>query len=719
MAKYNEQIKSRKESNKKAFKSSFLNLAGMEKNAKQGREDFIVSQLLNYFKIQGVETPSHVKTLEEKIEYLANIGLFVGRKIELNGMWHLDYREPILVFTKDTGTPILLIPRGGSTFYYISYETGKKVIGTMAMSRKLKKEAYVFYRPLPSHKLTLREYFKFFRKSVRLMDFVWVTIFSIVATAVGMLLPYIMKMLTGEVVQNANYEAFRTVAIYLVGAGLGFILIKSSQAFMNARIAIKIEKLMQEATMMRLMSLPPSFFKKYSTGELVARFTSVSALSQLIFNGVFLTFLSTLMSLAYMTQIVQFTPYLVLPVVLILVITTIFNVLVSLIQIKVSRKQMRLSAKENGTSYAIISGIQKIRLAGAEKRAFAKWANDYAKSSRPLYNPPLIIRLSAAISLAIGLIGQIIIYVIASKNSIDVSSFMAFTASFGSLSAAASSASEISNTLARVRPVLDMARPILEAEEEDNRDKKIIETLKGNIKLDHLTFRYDENERNILEDINLEIHEGEYVGVVGKTGCGKSTLVRLLLGFEKPTEGTIYYDKNDISTLNLQSLRSKIGSVTQNGGIFHADIMSNILITAPHLKEEDAWEAATTAGIASDIREMPMKMKTVISEGQGGISGGQKQRIMIARAIVNKPKVLIFDEATSALDNVTQNNIAESINKLNCTRIVIAHRLSTIKHCDRIIYMEDGKIMESGNYEELIAKKGKFFELVERQRLDE
>lgn len=719
MAKYNEQIKSRKKSNQKAFKNSFLNLAGMKNNTKQGREDFIVYQLLDYFKIQGVETPSHVKTLEEKLEYLANIGLFVGRKIELNGMWHLDYREPILVFTKDTGTPILLIPRGGSTFYYISYKTGKKVIGTMAMSRKLKKEAYVFYKPLPSNKLTLREYFKFFRKSVRLMDFVWVTIFSIVATAVGMLLPYIMKMLTGEVVQNANYEAFRTVAIYLVGAGLGYILIKSSQAFMNARIAIKIEKLMQEATMMRLMSLPPSFFKKYSTGELVARFTSVSALTQLIFNGVFLTLLSTLMSLAYMTQIVQFAPSLVLPVVLILVIATIFNVLVSLIQINVSRKQMRLNAKENGTSYAIISGIQKIRLAGAEKRAFAKWANDYAKSSRPLYNPPLIIRLSAAISLAIGLIGQIIIYVIASKNSIDVSSFMAFTASFGSLSAAASSASEISNTLARVRPVLDMVRPILEAEEEDNRDKKIIETLKGNIKLDHLTFRYDENERNILEDINLEIHEGEYVGVVGKTGCGKSTLVRLLLGFEKPTEGSIYYDKNDISILNLQSLRSKIGSVTQNGGIFHADIMSNILITAPHLKEEDAWEAATTAGIASDIREMPMKMKTVISEGQGGISGGQKQRIMIARAIVNKPKVLIFDEATSALDNITQNNIAESINKLNCTRIVIAHRLSTIKHCDRIIYMEDGKIMESGNYEELIAKKGKFFELVERQRLDE
>ena len=165
-------------------------------------------------------------------------------------------------------------------------------------------------------------------------------------------------------------------------------------------------------------------------------------------------------------------------------------------------------------------------------------------------------------------------------------------------------------------------------------------------------------------------------------------------------------------------MRSKIGSVTQNGGVFHADIFSNIIITAPNLSEDDAWAAAEVAGIADDIRNMPMGMRTMISEGQGGISGGQKQRLMIARAIVNKPKILIFDEATSALDNKTQKSISESINHLNCTRIVIAHRLSTIKECDRIIYMEDGQILESGKYDELIKKQGKFAELVERQRLD-
>ena len=195
-------------------------------------------------------------------------------------------------------------------------------------------------------------------------------------------------------------------------------------------------------------------------------------------------------------------------------------------------------------------------------------------------------------------------------------------------------------------------------------------------------------------------------------------MIRLLLGFEKPLSGEITVDGVNIEDIDLTSLRRKIGTVMQNGTLFHADIFSNIIISSPGLKEEDAWEAAEIANIANDIREMPMGMKTVISEGQGGISGGQKQRIMIARAIVHKPKILIFDEATSALDNKTQKSISESINKLNCTRIVIAHRLSTIKNADRIIMLEKGHIIEEGSYQELIDKKGRFAELVERQRLD-
>ena len=205
---------------------------------------------------------------------------------------------------------------------------------------------------------------------------------------------------------------------------------------------------------------------------------------------------------------------------------------------------------------------------------------------------------------------------------------------------------------------------------------------------------------------------------MGRTGCGKSTLVRLLLGFEAPEKGAVLYDQHDLSRIDPRSLRKHIGVVIQNGQLFQGDIFSNIAISAPQLTLEEAWEVAEAAGIAQDIRDMPMGMQTLISEGQGGISGGQKQRLMIARAIAPKPKILIFDEATSALDNKTQKQVSDALDQLNCTRIVIAYRLSTIRNCDRILVMDKGAIIEEGAYDELIEQNGYFAELVARQRLD-
>ena len=246
----------------------------------------------------------------------------------------------------------------------------------------------------------------------------------------------------------------------------------------------------------------------------------------------------------------------------------------------------------------------------------------------------------------------------------------------------------------------------------------MVSRLSGGIELQHVSFRYEEQTPMILDDLSVQIRPGEYVAIVGKTGCGKSTLLRLLLGFETPSRGTVYYDQKDIRALDLKSLRQHIGVVMQNGKLFQGDIYSNIVVSAPHLSVQDAWEAAEIAGMASDIREMPMGMFTMVSEGSGGISGGQKQRLMIARAIAPKPKVLFLDEATSALDNVTQKRVSDALSALKCTRIVIAHRLSTIKQCDRILVLDGGRIVEEGNYEELMGRKGFFAELVERQRVN-
>ncbi len=584
--------------------------------------------------------------------------------------------------------------------------------------KKIKEESYKTSKLDHEGKATIRDYIRFVKDAIPIGTIIVAGILSLVATGVGMLLPYFTQILTGEVVQVKDFNLFVSVSIYVVAAAIGGLLITTIQGFVGSRINIKMDQLVTRKTMARLLNLPASFFKKYNTGELSQRFASTINLASILMNGVVMSLVSAIMSMAYLVQLTQFAPALILPTVIVLIATTGFSILISFIQARVSKVQMVLSSKKSGLTYETINGIQKIRLSGSEKRVFVKWAEVYARAARLLYNPPLIIRLSAAITALISLIGDIVIYFVAVQSGVDVGDYMAFQTSYGVLAAAFASLTQVVSSMASVPPILNMASPILEETPEEEEEKMVLDKVNGNIKLDNVSFSYGENMPNVLDGINLDIHSGDYIAIVGKTGCGKSTLVRLLLGFEKPKNGNIYYDEHNMNDIDLTSLRRNIGTVTQNGTLFHADIFSNIIISAPNLKVDDAWVAAEIANIADDIRDMPMGMKTVISEGQGSISGGQKQRIMIARAIVHKPKILIFDEATSALDNVTQKSIAESIGKLECTRIVIAHRLSTIQNADRIIMLEGGHIIEDGTYDELIKYDGKFAELVERQRID-
>jgi ABC-type bacteriocin/lantibiotic exporter with double-glycine peptidase domain len=294
---------------------------------------------------------------------------------------------------------------------------------------------------------------------------------------------------------------------------------------------------------------------------------------------------------------------------------------------------------------------------------------------------------------------------------------MAFFAAFAAVNSAMLALGEIITAGAAVAPSIEMIKPILEAAPEKSEYRKIINSLSGGIEINGLTFRYNKNASPLLDNISLKIKNGDFIAVVGKTGCGKSTLMRLLLGFEEPETGAIYYDGNDLKTLDLTSVRQNIGVCLQNGRLFSGDIFSNIIITAPHKTLDDAWEAAKMARLDDEIRAMPMGMHTVISEGGGGVSGGQKQRLLIARALVKKPKIIFFDEATAALDNITQKHISDNISSLKCTRVIIAHRLSTIKQASRIIVLDGGKIVEDGDYDTLMGKRGAFYELAERQMI--
>jgi NHLM bacteriocin system ABC transporter ATP-binding protein len=723
---FESQIEERRNADDQLLEESFLKIAGVvlgERTAQKIGDERIVTksaidEILKYYHCKPREIPEEVKTAEEQLDYCLRPYGLMRRSVELTEGWYKDAYGPILAFTKEDGLPAALLPGQIRGYHFTNPKTGKSEPVNGENASLFDTGAICFYLPLPQKSLGIPDLLLYMKRCVSLGDIIVIAAATLAVTVVGLIMPRITRALTGPVLSSGRKDALIGIAVCMICVSLSSQLISSVKNIVQGRLNTKTSLGVQAAMMMRLLSLPAAFFRKYSPGELKSRAGSVGQLCSMLMSMVMSTALTSLTSLLYIGQIFRFAPSLVIPSLVIVLVTVVFSVVSTLMQIRVGRRQMEYAAKESGMSYSLITGVQKIKLSGSEKRVFAKWLDLYAEGAELTYNPPMFIKINGVISTAISLVSNIVLYCLAVQSGIGQSSYFAFTSSYGMLMGAFMSLSGIALSAAQIQPILEMAEPFLKIEPETAENKEIVTHISGSIDLDHVSFRYDESGPYILNDLSLSIRPCEYVAVVGMTGCGKSTLVRLLLGFEKPEKGAVCYDRKSLTKLDLPSLRKKIGTVMQDAGLFQWDIFSNIVITAPELTLADAWEAAEKAGIADDIRAMPMGMNTIVSEGQGGISGGQRQRLMIARAIAPKPKLLIFDEATSALDNRTQKQVSEALDKMGCTRIVIAHRLSTIRHCDRILVLEGGSIVEDGRYDELIEKCGFFAELVERQRLD-
>lgn len=723
---FDEQIRQRKQNDDDVFADSFVNMASavLGSRVTTGLNDgsaaakSAIDEILKYYHVKSREVPDSIKDTNEQLEYLMRPYGIMRRTVKLENGWYRDAVGAMLGVMKESGRVTALIPAGFSGYCYFDPESGKKIKINRKNQRLFDIEAIAFYKPFPLEKIGLGSVAKYIAETLSPADFALIALATLALSLIGMLSPKLNNLLLATVLPSGSLRLLLSLAVFTVSVSFSSLLISATKEMITARINTKMSVSVQAAAMMRIMSLPADFFKEYGSGDLSSRAAHISSLCNMLVSTVLTTGLASVFSLIYISQIFVYAPLLVVPAITVILATVVFSLISSFTQMRIAKKQMELSAKESGMSYALISGIQKIKLAGAEKRAFARWGNLYAQNARLTYNPPMFIKINSVISLAITLIGNIVMYAAAVKSGISVADYYSFSTAYGMVAGAFMSLAGMALTVAQIKPILETVQPFFNAVPEISEGKEVITRLSGGIELTNVSFRYNENMPLILDNMSLKIRPGQYVAIVGKTGCGKSTLMRLLLGFEKPQKGAVYYDGRDIERIDLKSLRRRIGVVMQNGKLFSGDIYSNIVISAPWLTQKDAWEAAEKAGIAEDIRRMPMGMNTIISEGSGGISGGQRQRLMIARAIAPKPKILMFDEATSALDNLTQKKVSESLDSLKCTRIVIAHRLSTIKQCDRILVLEGGQIIEDGTYDELIAKNGSFAELVARQRLD-
>ncbi len=530
----------------------------------------------------------------------------------------------------------------------------------------------------------------------------------------ALVVPLASGVLFNRFIPARDQSGVLQVALAMVAAVLATGAFQITRAVAVARMGARMDESIEAAVWDRLLTLPVTFFRQYSSGDLALRATSISAIRRIVSSVVTTAVLGAAFSVFSFALLFFYDVRLALVAAVLLIAATGLGIAAFVVQVRDRRSAFEVRGRQAGLVFEMLNGISKLRVAGAEARAFSVWARLVGGASARR-SQLIATQLNVAYA-ALPLLALVVIFptAVLAGTTLTAGTFLAFNTAFTQVITAVITLGTSLGAVAQVIPLYERVKPILNAVPESDEAKADPGELLGDIELSDVSFRYAADGPLVLDQVSFRARPGQFVALVGPSGSGKSTILRLLLGFEKPEAGTIHLDAQDLDGLDLPAVRRQMGVVLQSGQLSPGSIYSNIVGSAPYTLD-DAWEAARQSGLDADIKRMPMGMHTMVMEGGAGLSGGQRQRLLIARAIVGRPRILLFDEATSALDNRTQAVVTESLARLQTTRIVIAHRLSTVINADRIHVVDAGRIVESGSYDELMALGGVFFQLAARQ----
>jgi NHLM bacteriocin system ABC transporter ATP-binding protein len=663
------------------------------------------------------------RTLGEALADLVRSASLRWRQVLLDERWNTRNHGPLIGAMAQTGEAVALLPAGARR-YDIVWPDGRRERVTAKLATSLSPVAYSLYRTLPNRKLKLRDVFQFAIRG-SLPDFGTILAMVVVTGILSLATPALSAHIYDVIIPQSERNLMLQITIVLLCAGLANVAFELVRSVSLLRIENRTDSQLEAAIWDRLLKLPTQFFRKYTAGDLATRAQGISDAHQVL-AGTGAAVLFTLpVGLFNLIVMFYYDSSLALWGLGIALTGALIAVAFSLGEIFFLRDQYAIRGKLAGLVFQLINGVGKIRMANAESFAFATWAHQYAEQEKLAMKIGRVGVGAQTFYASYSLLATAIIFGMvgwqmekmdpaAGGHGLSTGQFLAFNAAFGALIGSLVSIAQSSLSLLQLFPLLERTKPIFDTEPEVAMHRAHPGELQGGLEIANLHFAYRPDLPPVLNGVSLKIEPGKMVAIVGPSGCGKSTLLRLLLGFESPDSGSIFYDGKDLQTLDLLEVRRQIGVVLQNTRLITGDIFRNI-VGESNLTMEDAWQAARMAGLAEDIRALPMQMYTMISEGGGGFSGGQKQRLAIARAFAHRPRLLFFDEATSALDNRTQAIVTQSMQELQVTRLVVAHRLSTIMGADLIIMMNEGRIVEEGAYDELMARKGAFFQLAQRQ----
>ncbi len=708
-----------------AMRDAMLRLASVMQReglpAMEGQNEEAMMQVCRLVgKASGIEIvapqKSAAKSSANPLDSIARASRIRYRQIVLRDDWWKRDNGSLIGMLNDR-QPVALLPQKNRHYLLVDPVANTSELVTEATLEKMLPVGVVLYRSLSSKAVGALELVRFGTYGLR-KDFRRVIATGLLVGLISLLTPIMTGNLFSSVIPNKDNNSLWMIVIALIVSAVSAALFQLVQNLGMLRIEGKMDASVQAGVWDRLLNLPPSFFRDYSSGDLANRAMGIDTIRQMLTGSVTSSILSGIFSIFSYALLFFYSAKLALLATIMVIVYLAVMTFANMIQLRRQRAMLKVQGKITGLVVQLIMGISKLRTAGAERHAFAEWADQFSEQRRltvaarrtqiwfMTFSTAFSIATSMVVFLAIGL---------NRAHPMATGAFMAFNAAFGQFFSSITTMSGSVISIAQAGPVYERAKPILETPVEVDEVRADPGELTGAIELSHVSFRYAKDGPLILKDVSMQIRPGQFVAVVGPSGSGKSTIMRMLLGFDSPETGAIYLDGLDVSGLDVRALRRQIGVVLQNGRLMPGSIFANIVGAAVGLSLDDAWEAARMVGIDDDIRRMPMGMHTYVMEGGSTLSGGQRQRLLIARAIVNRPRILLLDEATSFLDNQSQAIITRSFENLNTTRIVIAHRLSTILNADWIYVVQNGVVVQSGVYEDLVQQVGPFAELVKRQ----
>ena len=656
---------------------------------------------------------------EQDIEALARSEGIRTRVIALTGDWWKHDGPPMYAETSD-GKPIALIPKNGA-YTAIDLPSNQTWIVDGKEANQISSKGLMFYPALPEQIKTGWAAIMFACRG-HAREFRLVLAMSVIVGILALATPIFTGQLLAEVIPRGDTQMWAAFLGALLVSTLGVAMFQIVRAIAMLRIETRIDERLQSAIWIRLLSLPVGFFRKYTIGDLADRANGISQIRMLLTTSAVEGFVSGMFSLFSFALLFYYSISLAIIAGFLVVVLVGITWFFARYQIRHFRQAFELQGKVDGLVFQLLSGISKIRLANAESHVLLQWAEKFADQKRHILMARRWAAGQSVFSIMFFPLSMLVIFLMIVQiymsggvaTGFGLAEFLSFNAAFGQFTISMIGLTTAITSVVAAAPLFERVKPILEAEPESFEDGLDPGDLSGAIEFVNVAFRYSQDAPNAVDGVSFRIRPGDYVAFVGASGSGKSTLLRLMLGFEKPDTGSVFLDGHDFADLDCSAVRRYMGVVLQSGRLIADSIFANIIGSAP-LTLNDAWEAASAAGVADDIEKMPMGMHTVLQEGGAGLSGGQKQRLLIARSLIRKPRIILFDEATSALDNRTQATVQASLNSISATRVVIAHRLSTIQDADRIYVLEKGRIIEHGNYESLMNLDGKFAELARRQ----